>query len=112
MNVPSNKIETGKKDIIKVEDMVLDEKLINKIALIAPNATIVRIKDTKVADKFQVKLSHDIYGIIKCPNAKCISNAKEPIQTHFRVLLEYPIKIQCTFCDRILFKDEILQNTI
>ncbi|MHA1731077.1 MAG: aspartate carbamoyltransferase regulatory subunit [Promethearchaeota archaeon] len=111
MNVLSKKLAQGKKDIIKVEDMVLDQKLINKIALIAPKATIVRIKDTVVTEKFQVELSPEIVGIVKCPNMKCISNTREPVQTKFRVLQKAPVKIQCEFCDRILFFDEILELT-
>jgi len=46
MNVPSR--ELGKKDIVKVENRDIDTSEINKIAIIAPDATINIIKDYRV----------------------------------------------------------------
>ncbi|MEM3699106.1 MAG: aspartate carbamoyltransferase regulatory subunit, partial [Archaeoglobaceae archaeon] len=76
LNVPSKKI--GKKDIVKVEGLFISEEKLNKIALIAPNATINLIKDYEIEKKFKVKLPEVVKGILKCPNKMCISNAREP----------------------------------
>ena len=49
MHVPSKK--SGWKDVLKVEDRELDPKDVDKIALIAPKATINIIRDFNVAEK-------------------------------------------------------------
>ena len=51
VNTDSRKL--GRKDIIKVEGRFIKGELINKIALIAPNATINIIKDFKIIEKFR-----------------------------------------------------------
>ena len=49
MHVVSNKEEKWK-DIIKIEDRELDSKMVDKIALIAPDATFSIIRDYYVAE--------------------------------------------------------------
>ncbi|MHA1370187.1 MAG: aspartate carbamoyltransferase regulatory subunit, partial [Promethearchaeota archaeon] len=60
MNIPSSKI--GKKDIIKIENIFLSEKDFNKIALIAPKATINKIQNTKIAKKEYVAVPDRLNG--------------------------------------------------
>lgn len=108
INVKSNKL--GKKDIIKVENVYLNETDVNKIALISPTSTIVKIKDTQVIEKLNVELPARV-EFVKCPNTSCISNQGEPIRPVFDVISKNPIKIQCAYCDRILHGDEIMEFT-
>ena len=61
MNVRS---KLGKKDIVKVENRELDPQEVDKIALIAPKATINIIRDYEVAKKHKVKLPDEIVGIV------------------------------------------------
>ncbi|MCD6542222.1 MAG: aspartate carbamoyltransferase regulatory subunit [Thermoplasmata archaeon] len=97
MNVKS---KIGKKDIVKVENRELKPEEVNKIALIAPKATINIIRDYEVVKKFKVHLPDEIVGIVRCPNPNCISNAREPIQSRFRVISRDPIRIKCCYCER------------
>ncbi|KAA0013983.1 MAG: aspartate carbamoyltransferase regulatory subunit [Thermoplasmata archaeon] len=97
MNVKS---KIGKKDIVKVENRELKPEEVNKIALIAPKATINIIRDYEVVKKFKVHLPDEIVGIVRCPNPNCISNAREPIQSRFRVISRDPIRIKCRYCER------------
>ncbi len=98
MNVPSKKM--GKKDIVKVEGKFINEEQLNKIALIAPNATINLIKDYEIQKKFKVVLPEFIEGIIKCPNRNCISNSDEPITSKFHVWFDKNVVAQCYYCRR------------
>ena len=106
MNVPSNKL--GRKDIVKVEDRELNAEEVDKIALIAPMATINIIRNYEVREKQNAKLPKIIYGIIKCDNAMCISNSNEPIQSTFSVEKEDPLRLRCYYCNRIMDKDAII----
>jgi len=99
MNVESKR---GRKDIVKIENRELKASEVDKIALIAPNATINIIRDYEVAEKHHVVVPDEIVGIVKCANPNCISNSKEPIQPRFIVKSREPLRIKCFYCEREL----------
>jgi aspartate carbamoyltransferase regulatory subunit len=94
------KSKIGKKDIVKVENRELDTREVDKIALIAPKATINIIRDFEVIDKHRVKLPNEIIGIVKCSNPTCISNAREPVKSRFQLVSDDPPVIKCYYCER------------
>ncbi|MBN2252027.1 MAG: aspartate carbamoyltransferase regulatory subunit [Candidatus Altiarchaeota archaeon] len=101
MNIQSKKF--GKKDIVKVEDRDIKTHEINKIAVIAPKATINVIRDYKVISKEKVELPEKITGIVRCPNPKCISNKeREPVSSCFIVIQRDPATLKCKYCERIV----------
>jgi len=101
MNVRSKKM--GRKDIVKVEGRELKPEEVDKIALIAPNATINIIRDSEVTAKHKVYLPKSIEGIIRCANPNCISNAeKEPVMSKFITMSENPPLFRCFYCERII----------
>ncbi|MEM3399455.1 MAG: aspartate carbamoyltransferase regulatory subunit [Candidatus Micrarchaeia archaeon] len=95
MNVSSKKI--GKKDIVKIEGKFIDEKTANRIALIAPNATLNIIRNSEVVEKKKVKVPDEIVGILKCPNPNCITNF-EKTDTRFRKRQDDILV--CIFCEK------------
>lgn len=101
LRVPSKK-EMGWKDVVKVEDRELYAKDVDKIALIAPDATIVIIRDYYVAEKFKVTLKDSITGLARCSNPNCITNMGEPVDPQFAVICKDPPTLRCVYCDRIL----------
>ncbi|MHA1719568.1 MAG: aspartate carbamoyltransferase regulatory subunit [Promethearchaeota archaeon] len=112
INVKSNSSQSGKKDIIKFEDVKLEEKEIHQIALISPRSKVSFIDNYNVIEKFVVKLPKSIEGIVKCPNEKCITNVeREPVATEFKVLSDDPLKVACSYCERIVFKEEIMRTS-
>lgn len=108
MNVPSKKY--GKKDVLKVEGRELSQAEVNKIALIAPNATINIIRSYEVHEKNKVKLPKHINDIIKCSNPSCITNRREPVEPAFTVEQLEPLKIRCRYCNRLMEKTDILKQ--
>ncbi len=94
------KSHLGKKDIVKVENRELDPHEVDKIALIAPKATINIIRDYEVAEKHRVRLPDEITGIVTCSNPTCVSNANEPVKSRFRVINSDPPRIKCYYCER------------
>lgn len=107
-NVESNSY--GKKDVIKIEGKFLTPKEVNLISLIAPNATINRIENSKVVDKSKVKFPETIEEVLKCPNLSCITNSEnEPIVTKF-TKVNSDNSITCHYCDTPLKYDEIVNN--
>ncbi|HKZ98985.1 MAG TPA: aspartate carbamoyltransferase regulatory subunit [Thermoplasmata archaeon] len=100
MHVPSQAM--GWKDIVKVEDRELATREIDKIALIAPSATVNVIRNYSVAEKRRVSLPDRALGILKCANPNCISNTREPVESEFLVRAKGPLRVVCKYCDREL----------
>ncbi|NPA04754.1 MAG: aspartate carbamoyltransferase regulatory subunit [Crenarchaeota archaeon] len=106
MNVESRKL--GRKDIVKVEGRMLERGEVDKIALIAPEATINIIKDYRVVEKVKVRLPDEIKGILRCPNPTCITRKeREPITPVFRKVSEKPLILQCKYCGTLVREEEI-----
>lgn len=99
MNVPSGAI--GSKDIVKVEGRELEEEEVDRISLIAPNATINIIRDFEVVEKYRVDLPERLEGVVKCSNPNCISNTNEPVISKFLVNKK-PVELRCIYCDHVI----------
>ena len=96
----------GKKGIIKVGGKSLTQEEVNKIAIVAPDATVNIIKNFNVKEKIKVKTPDVIDNVVKCSNPVCITN-NESIRTKFYVLRKDPLKIKCHYCERAMGKDGI-----
>ncbi|MGI0093477.1 MAG: aspartate carbamoyltransferase regulatory subunit, partial [Nitrosotalea sp.] len=100
LNVPSSKV--AKKDIIKVENKFLQDKDTNKLALIAPKATVNIIQDYKLVEKRRVTLPNQIERIFRCSNPDCITNSDEKIQPIMDVVDKTGLVLRCRYCTRTL----------
>lgn len=94
-NLESKKL--GTKGIIKIADTEFPETVLNRIALIAPNAVVNTIHNFEVTEKRTVELPSTLCGIVRCGNPKCISN-NEPMSTKFEVIGTDPVVIKCHYC--------------
>jgi len=108
MHVPSKK--EGWKDVVKVEARELDPREVDKIALIAPKATINIIRDFNVAEKYNVKMPEHVVGKARCSNPNCITNQNEPVEPEFVVESKNPPVLRCVYCDRMV--DDIAENLL
>lgn len=104
-NLESQKM--GKKGIIKVSNRFFVAQEINKIALVAPSATLIIIKDFNVTEKKQVKIPNQVEKIVKCFNPNCITNNEE-METHFTVIDKKDLKLRCGYCEKITAKDNMV----
>lgn len=95
-----------RKAIIKVKNRFFTKDEISKIALIAPNATIVSIKNYEIAEKIQAEVPDQIEGFLKCMNPMCITNY-EAITTKFDVVDKKNLKIRCHYCEKYTTKDNL-----
>jgi aspartate carbamoyltransferase regulatory subunit len=105
MNVPSSKI--GTKDVLKVANRFLKSEETDKLALIAPQATVNIIKNYRVSEKRKVELPLVFKGLLKCPNPTCISNlTHEPIIPTIDVVDRDTPLLKCRFCQRLITPNE------
>ncbi|NPB01643.1 MAG: aspartate carbamoyltransferase regulatory subunit [Methanopyri archaeon] len=106
VNVDSSKM--GKKDIIKIEGKLLERDEVDKVAIVAPEATVNIIKDYEVVKKFKVKPPETVEGVIKCPNPNCITNdEREPVRTRFVLESDDPPVYRCEYCERLVEADRL-----
>ena len=108
LNVPSGKFK--KKDIIKVENRFLKDDDTNKLAVIAPKATVNIIKNYKLAEKRRVALPNEIDRIFRCTNPDCITNSSEHIESIMDVIDKEGLVLKCRYCSRILDVNRINYN--
>ncbi|PIT87497.1 MAG: aspartate carbamoyltransferase regulatory subunit [Candidatus Magasanikbacteria bacterium CG10_big_fil_rev_8_21_14_0_10_40_10] len=95
------------KDIIKVEKRELTPEEMNRVAILAPHATINIIRDYKVHKKFRVEIPQQIEHVIVCPNPKCVTN-HDGTDTVFSVISRnHSLKLQCHYCEKIFKQEEI-----
>jgi aspartate carbamoyltransferase regulatory subunit len=104
LNLYSKKM--GKKGVIKIDNRFLTKNEVNKIAILAPNATVSIIRDYKIQKKIQVKLPKELIGIIKCSNPVCVTN-REAVCTTFEVIREDPLEVKCHYCEKVYAKEDL-----
>ncbi len=108
INVPSRRF--GVKDIVKIEGKALDSQEVNRIALVAPHASINIIHDYVVVEKLEVKLPQIMEGIVKCVNPCCISNSDEPVVSKFYLKAEEPLLLKCHYCGVTLEQSDVMRQ--
>lgn len=108
MNIFSNNL--GRKDIVKIDGRELKTSEVDKIALLAPHATINIIRDYEVIEKKKVSLPTILHGIFKCINPTCISNGNEPIHPTFYIGNKEPLQVKCHYCGLIMDKEDLLKQ--
>ena len=108
INVPSKRF--GAKDIIKIEGKALSSQEVNRIALVAPHASINIVKEFAVVEKQEVKLPKIVEGILICVNPCCVSNSNEPVVSKFYTEKEEPLLLKCHYCGVTLEQADVLDQ--
>lgn len=111
MNVPSKKL--GSKDIIKVEDRELNQNELDRLALVAPEASVSIIRAYTVAEKLTINLSEEIINVARCAFSNCItSNSREPLPHRLLILARDPLEIRCHYCGKLQEINDLVERLI
>lgn len=103
-NLESKKL--GSKAIIKIEGVFFEDKDINRIALVAPDAKLNIIRNYEVVEKKLVEVPDYIVGIARCMNPKCITNF-EQVTTRFKVVSKKIVSLKCHYCEKITNQENL-----
>jgi aspartate carbamoyltransferase regulatory subunit len=107
MNATSSKM--GRKDILKVEGAELSEEQVQRLALIAPEASVNIIRSFRVVAKRKVEPPKTLRGILSCNNPTCVSvREKDAVPSIFFKASPSPVSYMCKYCSRELTEQEIL----
>ncbi|MEE4256517.1 MAG: aspartate carbamoyltransferase regulatory subunit [Bacteroidales bacterium] len=99
----------GKKGIVKVSGLYFDPEDVNKIAIVAPTATLIEIKNFKVINKINVVIPDEVNTFVKCVNPNCITN-HENVITKFKVIDKVNVKLRCQYCEKATAQGNITFN--
>lgn len=105
VNLRSGKV--GTKGVVKIADQELGPEILSRLALLAPRATQVLIRNFKVVGKHPIPVPDRFRGIATCPNPNCVTN-HERWPTDFEVLGERPLHVRCYHCERDFPADELM----
>lgn len=97
----------GRKGIIKLANRFFEHDEINKIAIAAPSATLIVIRDYRIVEKTNVKIPDQVIRYVKCVNPNCITN-HERITTKFTVIDKEEIRLQCHYCEKVTDKSNMV----
>jgi len=95
-SVKSSKM--GKKDIIKIED-VIDADL-EALGFIDENITVNIIDKGKIIEKKKLSLPKRVVGIIKCKNPRCITATEQELVHEFRLVDDKKKLYRCVYCEQ------------
>lgn len=99
----------GTKGIIKISDKFFAPEEINKIALVAPTASLIEIKGYEVVNKQTVSIPESVEHIVKCFNPNCITNKEHDVPTKFTVVKDAKgeTKLHCHYCEKNTALDQL-----
>ncbi|PIN98849.1 MAG: aspartate carbamoyltransferase regulatory subunit [Candidatus Diapherotrites archaeon CG10_big_fil_rev_8_21_14_0_10_31_34] len=105
LNTETQKRKEKRKDLILMENRFLTEEELNKIKLLARDATVNTIKNYKVTKKERLGLPTKVQGVLECINPNCITNHEE-IKTMF-FIKKNPVQAKCFYCETAMDDTEI-----
>lgn len=110
LNLPSRTMKY--KDLIKVEGRELTPEEANRVAILAPSATMNIVNNYTIVKKFELKIPKFIEQLLICPNPKCITN-HETMDTFFYIIPNgSTVKIKCKYCEKTFCQDDITEYKI
>ena len=111
MNVPSKKM--GAKDIVKVEDRELTQAELDRLALVASEASVAIIRAYSVAEKMHINLGEELNNVVRCTFSNCITqNSREPLPHRLVILSKDPLQLRCHYCGTPQDIDQLINNVL
>ncbi|MGI6735823.1 MAG: aspartate carbamoyltransferase regulatory subunit [Anaerovoracaceae bacterium] len=87
----------GKKDIIKIDEMIdLDMDI---LGYLDPGITVNIIRDGALQSKKHVELPMELTNVIFCRNPRCITSVEQEIPHRFRLADREKKIYRCVYCD-------------
>ncbi|EJO3995553.1 aspartate carbamoyltransferase regulatory subunit [Vibrio vulnificus] len=108
LNLPSSAL--GNKDLLKIENVFINEEQASKLALYAPHATVNQIEDYQVVKKLELELPEFVSDVFECPNTNCITH-NEPVASNFRVFEKKgDVRLKCKYCEKVFSREIVTER--
>ncbi|MGF1909041.1 aspartate carbamoyltransferase regulatory subunit [Vibrio kasasachensis] len=108
LNLPSSAL--GHKDLLKIENVFINEDQASKLALYAPHATVNQIENYQVVRKLALDLPEQVNNVFECPNSNCITHG-EPVESSFRVFEKNSdVRLKCKYCEKVFSREIVTER--
>ncbi|MCU8491332.1 aspartate carbamoyltransferase regulatory subunit [Vibrio vulnificus] len=108
LNLPSSAL--GNKDLLKIENVFINEEQASKLALYAPHATVNQIEDYQVVKKLALELPEFVSDVFECPNTNCITH-NEPVASNFLVFEKKgDVRLKCKYCEKVFSREIVTER--
>ncbi|MBA5762145.1 aspartate carbamoyltransferase regulatory subunit [Vibrio sp. 404] len=108
LNLPSSAL--GHKDLLKIENVFINEDQASKLALYAPHATVNQIENYQVVRKLALDLPEQVNNVFECPNSNCITHG-EPVESSFRVFEKNnDVRLKCKYCEKVFSREIVTER--
>ena len=87
----------GKKDIIKISDIVDID--LDVLGYLDPGITVNIIRNNEVAERRHLTLPERVVGVIKCKNPRCITSIEQEIVHEFKLTDPAKKVYRCIYCE-------------
>lgn len=102
MNAQSKK--HGKKDIIKIENVIdMDLRI---LGILDDAITINIIENEEIIEKIKVTLPEHVEGFLRCNNPRCVSTSERNILHKFSLVDPATHLYKCDYCDHLYNVEE------
>ena len=89
--------KTGKKDIIKIDNIMdLDMDI---LGYVDPGVTITFIRDGKTIEKRRATLPEKLTNVVRCKNPRCITTTEQELHQIFRLTDPEKKVYRCIYCE-------------
>lgn len=87
----------GRKDIIKIDDLIPVDLEI--LGYIDPTVTVNIIRDEKLVEKKRLELPERVVNVIRCKNPRCITQIEQEIEHVFYLADREKGTYRCLYCE-------------
>ena len=93
----ASSVKMGKKDIIKIAELIdLD---LDILGYVDPGITVSIVRDGKVAERKKLSLPEKVVGVIKCKNPRCITSTEQELCHMFKLTDREKGIYRCMYCE-------------
>lgn len=90
-------VKMGKKDIIKIDEVIdLD---LDVLGYVDPGITVNIIREGERVQKFKPTLPERVTNVIKCKNPRCITTTEQELDHIFKLTDRENRVYRCIYCD-------------
>ncbi len=95
----------GRKDIIKIDDLIpIDLEI---LGYIDPDVTVNIIRDDQLAEKKHLALPERVVNVIRCKNPRCITQIEQEIDHVFVLADREKGTYRCAYCETAHKNDDV-----
>lgn len=97
MIMNASSVKMGKKDIIKIFDLI--DINLDILGYLDPGITVSMIKDGVLAKRIHLELPEEIHDVIRCRNPRCITSIEQELPQIFRLTNREQRIYRCEYCE-------------